>query len=286
MGASSFRMEEHFNNNIENSNNVSISFCGNTATSSFVENNSSLSSNHSSIKQIKQNDATLLYFSSEGYMLTVETPISNHVSIKYHDNSLEPLEFKDSEKSMLGCFYGRKFVISNGVIVNYNDEWTKKIKCRMVGLNEHGVFVFGELLTVFSFTGDIIEEILLSDYYTFCIETNKIAIFSQSHLTIIKYNDASQRSSAVFPVSKVSFCSFYGSDLYVESHGMIFKHEGCLFVKQCEVKGYPLAIYNEFVLALTEPPVLLPRPVISYIELNPNRKVQEKITVESAREKS
>lgn len=227
----------------------------------------SIATNPSSFRN---KDANLMFYSTEGFMISIESPTSNYITVKYHDNACEPVEIKDQSRCTMGSFFGRRFVISNRTTVNFNDEWTREMDCRMVGLNDECVFVFGEMLTILDFRGEVVGEVYTADPYLFCCSAQKIAVFSRSHVTLINKIPGckgERRDNITVPVENVTFCAFYGDVLYVRTRGMLFRLEDGLFVKECDVPGVLLAVHDGFVLTLPQPHTLLPRPAVEYSEI-------------------
>lgn len=233
------------------------------------EKDENITTNISIINEKKQgeiivDDTRLLHFNNDGYMLSIDLAISCNIIIKYHDNYLEPVEYKDEDKCTTGCFYNDKFVITNGSILNFNGEWKKSLNSKIVGINKKFVFsAGGNLLSIFDYSGNLVKEILIKifDKSILCFSDEKIAFFSENYVVIFN-NDF--LSVSYIPISNVNFGCFYENELYVGVGCYLFKLENNLFIKILEFKGIPLIVNEEFLITLSDPIQLLPNINLTY----------------------
>lgn len=214
-------------------------------------------------RPIVEDGTALLSYSAEGFMLSIESPIASHVTVKYHDNAVAPVEIKDQHKCGLGAFCGRRFVLSNGSLLNFNDEWTAEVKAVFVGLNDEHVFAVGDVLTVFDFKGNVVREVFLADAQAFCCAPGRVAVFTGTYLLLMR----SGAGGSYVPAEGVAFCAFDGDVLYAVMRGSLFRLREGLFERVCSAPGRSLAVYGDFLLTLAEPYSLLPRPRVEYNEM-------------------
>lgn len=205
----------------------------------------------------------LLFFSREGFMMSLESELANQVSIHYHDNSIEPIEVRDHMRSRLGSFYSDKFVLSDGRAINFNNAWSKDIPTSLLGINNRHIYVFGEnMLTIIDFAGAIQAELYVPDFHSFCCSEHSIAIFTRDNIMLVR-----QDRAEYVPASGVEFGCFYHEELYVKIRGGLFKLKNGMLVKECSVDGIPLTVNGNDLVTLFEPFTLLPKPLVSYNQI-------------------
>lgn len=210
-------------------------------------------------------DSNLLFFNTDGYIISILSKISNTILIKFHDNYLEPLDFKDEDKCNLASFFGGKFLVSNGSTLNFNGEWKKKINSKMIGINKKYIFsAGGNLLAVFDYKGNLVYEILIKtfDGSIFAVGENSVALFTEEYLVYIDTGDNFE--ATYIPVFNASFACFCGDILYVGVGCYLFKMCNKMFHKVLEFKGTPLAVTEEYLITLSEPFQLLPNIGLVY----------------------
>ncbi len=108
--------------------------------------------------------------------------------------------------------------------------------------------------------------------YTLCSSSNYLALFSDQNLYFISLKG--NFDTKIFPVKGVSFCCFSDDILYIRISNSILKLKNNLFFKCCNISSIPLTICDDFLVVLSEPISILPRPSVDYLEIK-NRKVEE-----------
>ncbi|ELA40968.1 uncharacterized protein VICG_01998 [Vittaforma corneae ATCC 50505] len=273
----------------ENKSNVKISkrqvmvsseesevFANNPATPAFNPNTAVLKRNPSSYEN---QEARLHFFSSEGYMISLESALSSQVYIKFHNHETDSIEIKDTLKSTLGSFCGENFVLSDGNVINFNDVWQKPIPCSLLGIDRNFIYAFDcNNLNIIDFRGNVVRTIYTPDSYSFCVEKGneqQIAIFCKT--CIMMYKD---KEVEYIPACNIDFGCFDGSTLYVRIGREIFGLQGRVLVKVYETDERPLTVSENTLVTLSEN-TLLPRPAVRYHPLK-HEKIEE-VEIDSLR---
>lgn len=211
----------------------------------------------------REDSTTLLFYSREGYMISLQSDLSCQVSIHYHDRMATTIQFKDKEKSRLGCFYNDKFLLSSGELLNFNDVWQHKILSKFIGLNNKHIFSMDEnILSIFDYSGKLVKEMLVCCPSSLCVSDGQIAIFSESNLLLIE--DHFLTNATYIPVKNVEFSCFDNKTLYIKSNDSLFRLENGVFVRILKLKELPLTINGDELITLAEPIKLLPVPEINH----------------------
>lgn len=210
-----------------------------------------------------QQHVRLLFFSREGFMMSLESEQANRVSIHYHDSTIEPIEVEDQMKARLGSFHSNRFVLSNGKTLNFSNIWSKDIPTGLLGINDRHVYVFFEnMLTAIDFSGAVAAEFYVPEFHSFCCSNHSIAVFTKDNIMVIQ-NDRAE----YIPARNVEFGCFYLEELYVKIKGCLFKLKNGLLIKECMADGVPLTINGNTLVTLLEPFTLLPRPMVGYSQI-------------------
>lgn len=226
----------------------------------------------------EQQHVRLLFFSREGFMMSLESELANQICIHYHDNSIEPIEIRDHMKSRLGSFYNDKFVLSNGQVVNFNNAWSKDIPASLLGVNNRYVYVFDEnMLTIIDFAGAVHTELYVPDFHSFCCSEHSIAVFTKNCIMLVRHEKAEY-----VPACNVEFGCFYLEELYVKIKGNLFKLKNGMLAKECRADGVPLTINGNNLVALSEPFTLLPKPLVSYSQIKKQELEKIKLVVDQS----
>lgn len=205
-------------------------------------------------------EARLLYFSSQGFMIALDSLIANQVYIRYHTYELDPIEIKDTLKSTIGSFCGDNFVLSDGKTINFNDSWQMPYSCSLLGIDNKFIYSFDRNnLNIIDFRGKLVKTIYTPDSYSFCVGKERIAILCKT--CVIFYSE--NRRTEYLPVSGIDFACFDGDILYVRIGKEIYELENGALVKVFETEERPLTIYEGNLVTLGENK-LLPRPSVKY----------------------
>lgn len=210
-------------------------------------------------------EGKLLFYSSQGFMISLESAVSNQIFVKFHDRSQESYEIKDPLKCHLGSFFGRDYVISDGKTINFSGIWTKEIPCSLLGLSRYKVFVFDKnILTVLDHSGRVIDTFYIKDAYSFCSGENSLAIFCKDFLMILN-----ETNTDYIPCSGIEFGCFENEELFVKIENKLFTVVNRLLKYLIDVNERPLTVYDNNVVVLAEN-TILPRPVVKFYPIKPD----------------
>lgn len=203
-------------------------------------------------------EANLLFFSEQGYMLSIETALSAQVFINYHDQNIEPVEIKDALKSRLGSFYNGVYVLSDGKVINFNGEWQKEHACELLGIDQNRIYTFSDnLLSLIDFSGKVINRIYVQDAYSFSLGKNSFAVICKSNIMLVK------EFAEYIPASNIDFACFDGDRLIVRIGKQLFELQDRMLVKIFETEERPLTVFGGSLITLGENK-LLPRPSLKF----------------------
>lgn len=208
----------------------------------------------------ENSQANLLLFSSQGYMISLESPLSSQITIKYHDYNQDSIEIKDPLKSVLGSFYDDKYVLSDKKTVQFCDIWKKDLPTTLLGIDSRFIYSFHEnILTILSMDGNIVRQMYNPGSYSFCLGNSRIAIFCEDCIMIIKDDDV-----GYVPIKDyVDFGCFDGDKLFVSMNKVLFELNGRILERITSVQERPLSVFGGNLITLGEN-TLLPRPVLKY----------------------
>lgn len=209
-------------------------------------------------------EGRLLFYSSQGFMISLESALSNQIFIKYHDRSFESYEIKDTLKCKLGSFLNSNYVISDGKTVNFSGLWTKEINCSLLGLNSTHIYAFDKSnLTVLDYQGKIADTYYIKDAYSFCAGEKKLAIFCQDFIMIMTENNTDY-----IPCTGIEFGCYDNDELFVKIGNRLFTLVNRCLKALCELTDRPLTVYDNNVVVLSEN-TILPRPAVKFIPIKP-----------------
>lgn len=204
-------------------------------------------------------EGRLLYYSHQGFMVSLESAISNQIFVKFHDRSYESYEIKDPLKCKLGAFIGENYVISDGETINFSGQWTKSIKCSLLGMNQNCIYAFDQnILTVLNYSGDVKESYYIKESYSFCAGESELAVFCKDFIMLIGHDNTSY-----IPCTGIEFGCFDSDELFVKIGSKLFTLSKNLLKVVCELNERPLTVYDNNVVVLAEN-VILPRPIVKF----------------------
>lgn len=211
----------------------------------------------------ENSQANLLLFSSQGYMMSLESPLSSQVTIKYHDYMQDSIEIKNPLKSVLGSFYDDKYVLSDRKTLQFCDLWKKDLPTTLLGIDSRYIYSFHEnVLTILDMSGNVVRQLYNPGSYSFCVGKSRIAIFCEDCIMIVKDNDVTY-----VPVKDyVDFGCFDGDTLFLAINKIIFELQGHLLVKITETQERPLSVFEGNLITLGDN-TLLPRPSLKYYKI-------------------
>lgn len=214
--------------------------------------------------KITVNDTTLLCFNQFGSVLSVNSELSNKIIIKFHDSTFDTIVFKDDSKATMADFTVGSFVLSNGSVLNFNNQWSKQIKSTFISITSSYVFSMGDTLTVFSHSGDIIREVAVSECVSFCSSESLLACFFFSNLALFQGGFG---SCSYIPVRGVTFSCFHNSTLFVSIGQSLFRFTNNYFEKVCDFTGIPVYVNGDHLIVLAHPTTFFPNINLNYIPL-------------------
>lgn len=216
----------------------------------------------------------LLFYSSQGFMISLESAVSNQIFVKFHDRSFDSYEIKDTLKCKLGSFIGGNYVISDGKTINFSGIWSKEISCSLLGLNDTYIYAFDQgILNIIDYLGNIIDTYYIKDAYSFCASNNSLAVFCKDFLMLMSHGKAEY-----IPCSDIEFGCFDNDQLFLKIGLRLFTVSKNLLKAVCELKERPLTVYDNNVVILAEN-ILLPRPVVKFQPIKPE--IIEQVSFES-----
>jgi len=255
-----------------------------------INNNTNINHTNTNMNYIKPKNpssyenqqARLLFFSPEGYMISLESPVANKVIVKSHQDGLDTVEIKDPLRATLGSFHGRNFVLSDGKTINFSDAWQRPIPCSLLGIDDEFVYAFeGCHLRLIDFGGRTARTIYVPGAYTFCLGDGRLAVLcrqwimlygrageaADGHMASGAMADGHVASAAEYiPAGGADFGSYDEDRLYVRIGREIFEVVGGVLELVFETEERPLAVTEGHLVTLGED-VLLPRPSLRYHRL-------------------
>lgn len=217
---------------------------------------------------VETEDATLLCYNLEGFMISLRSGDANKVEVNYHDVARRKIETSDVNGCVLGAFRDGNVVLANRsrmFFVSHSQRWEKEIEARVLCITNEVVVAVSDAVRIFRLDGEEIFNCLIPDIHTVCCHSKTIAVFSRE-LVVIDLFSATERFLLPSPVSFACFDE-RGRLFYRIRDQLYYLYMG-LSVKVCDVPTHPLAVFGGNVVSLTQARKLLPHPCVNYTRLD------------------